>query len=93
MTFKVQRDRTRLFACQNPLNQGGGRKGLPKSFLNRFTQVQCWKSVLEILKGFILTQHSSLCARGYGFTTYLCRRCYVVNIVLISMLFTLTSSL
>ncbi|PFX16223.1 Midasin [Stylophora pistillata] len=39
MTFKVQRDQTRLFACQNPLNQGGGRKGLPKSFLNRFTQV------------------------------------------------------
>jgi len=24
---------------QNPYNQGGGRKGLPKSFLNRFTQV------------------------------------------------------
>ena len=39
MTFKVQREKTRLFACQNPLNQGGGRKGLPKSFLNRFTQV------------------------------------------------------
>ncbi|EFA84854.1 type A von Willebrand factor domain-containing protein [Heterostelium album PN500] len=29
----------RVFACQNPLHQGGGRKGLPKSFLNRFTQV------------------------------------------------------
>jgi midasin len=29
----------RLFACQNPLAQGGGRKGLPRSFLNRFTQV------------------------------------------------------
>ena len=29
----------RLFACQNPLSQGGGRKGLPRSFLNRFTQV------------------------------------------------------
>ncbi|KAJ4459704.1 putative AAA ATPase midasin [Paratrimastix pyriformis] len=28
-----------VFACQNPYNQGGGRKGLPKSFLNRFTQV------------------------------------------------------
>ena len=39
MIFKVQRGKTRLFACQNPLNQGGGRKGLPKSFLNRFTQV------------------------------------------------------
>ncbi|XP_033116850.1 midasin-like [Anneissia japonica] len=38
MTFSVKTE-TRLFACQNPLVQGGGRKGLPKSFLNRFTQV------------------------------------------------------
>ena len=30
----------RVFGCQNPLQQGGGRKGLPKSFLNRFTQVR-----------------------------------------------------
>ncbi|ONI15461.1 hypothetical protein PRUPE_3G044200 [Prunus persica] len=29
----------RIFACQNPSYQGGGRKGLPKSFLNRFTKV------------------------------------------------------
>ncbi|KAN0063854.1 AAA ATPase midasin [Thecaphora frezii] len=29
----------RLFAAQNPHHQGGGRKGLPKSFLNRFTKV------------------------------------------------------
>ena len=29
----------RLFAAQNPSQQGGGRKGLPKSFLNRFTKV------------------------------------------------------
>ncbi|KAL5697769.1 hypothetical protein ACHQM5_028886 [Ranunculus cassubicifolius] len=29
----------RVFACQNPSCQGGGRKGLPKSFLNRFTKV------------------------------------------------------
>lgn len=28
-----------MFAAQNPLQQGGGRKGLPKSFINRFTQV------------------------------------------------------
>jgi midasin len=31
-TFKV-------FATQNPMYEGGGRKGLPKSFLNRFTKV------------------------------------------------------
>lgn len=37
-TFKVKKQ-TRLFACQNPLKQGGARRGLPISFLNRFTQV------------------------------------------------------
>eukprot|EP00727_Mastigamoeba_balamuthi_P013922 m51a1_g9152 hypothetical protein (5493) ;mRNA; r:105121-123237 len=30
----------RVFACQNPVQQGGGRRGLPKSFLNRFTRVR-----------------------------------------------------
>ncbi|CAG8594552.1 11651_t:CDS:2, partial [Racocetra fulgida] len=29
----------RVFGAQNPLHQGGGRKGLPRSFINRFTQV------------------------------------------------------
>lgn len=29
----------RLFAAQNPVGEGGGRKGLPRSFLNRFTRV------------------------------------------------------
>ncbi|GKT34310.1 Midasin, partial [Aduncisulcus paluster] len=29
----------RVFATQNPLCEGGGRKGLPQSFINRFTQV------------------------------------------------------
>ncbi|KAI0036574.1 midasin [Vararia minispora EC-137] len=29
----------RIFAAQNPIAQGGGRKGLPKSFVNRFTKV------------------------------------------------------
>ncbi len=41
MTFKVP-VKSRIFACQNPLQQGGGRKGLPKSFVNRFTKV--WPS-------------------------------------------------
>ena len=35
----------RIFACQNPMGQGGGRHGLPSSFLNRFTKVQ-----LEVLQ-------------------------------------------
>lgn len=38
-TFSIQCDQTKLFACQNPQRQGGARKGLPKSFLNRFTKV------------------------------------------------------
>ena len=38
-TFKVAKGVTRIFACQNPHVQGGARKGLPRSFLNRFTNV------------------------------------------------------
>ncbi|CAO1619537.1 unnamed protein product [Parajaminaea phylloscopi] len=41
----------RLFAAQNPQAQGGGRKGLPKSFLNRFTKVH----IDELVAGDILT--------------------------------------
>lgn len=37
--FKIEHQTTKIFACQNPQFQGGARKGLPKSFLNRFTQV------------------------------------------------------
>lgn len=29
----------RLFGAQNPVAEGGGRRGLPRSFLNRFTRV------------------------------------------------------
>jgi hypothetical protein len=29
----------RLFAAQNPAGEGGGRRGLPRSFLSRFTRV------------------------------------------------------
>nr|XP_036870003.1 midasin [Manis javanica] len=39
MSFQVQHEKTKIFGCQNPFKQGGGRKGLPRSFLNRFTQV------------------------------------------------------
>ncbi|XP_015262586.1 PREDICTED: midasin [Gekko japonicus] len=39
LSFHVQHKKTKIFGCQNPYRQGGGRKGLPKSFLNRFTQV------------------------------------------------------
>jgi len=39
MSFKVKHESTRFFACQNPVCEGGGRKNLPRSFVNRFTQV------------------------------------------------------
>lgn len=39
----------RVFAAQNPLTQGGGRKGLPKSFLNRFTKVYLQEHTTEDL--------------------------------------------
>ncbi|KAJ3181878.1 hypothetical protein HDU85_003393 [Gaertneriomyces sp. JEL0708] len=35
----------RVFAAQNPQAQGGGRKGLPRSFVNRFTSV--WVEALS----------------------------------------------
>lgn len=40
----------RVFAAQNPLQQGGGRKGLPKSFLNRFTKVYLQEHTAEDLR-------------------------------------------
>ncbi|XP_059279886.1 midasin isoform X2 [Lycium ferocissimum] len=46
----------RVFACQNPSNQGGGRKGLPKSFLNRFMKVY----VDELVEDDYLAISSSL---------------------------------
>ena len=46
-TFDIQRSGSdnarratcRFFAAQNPARQGGSRKALPKSFLNRFTKI------------------------------------------------------
>lgn len=47
---------TKLFACQNPLRQGGARRGLPKSFLNRFTQVFVDALTDEDLKFIVSSQ-------------------------------------
>jgi midasin len=38
-TFTLNSKRTKIFATQNPSRDGSGRKGLPKSFLNRFVKV------------------------------------------------------
>ncbi|KAK5645761.1 hypothetical protein RI129_004225 [Pyrocoelia pectoralis] len=57
-TFHVKPG-TRLFGCQNPLRQGGSRRGLPQSFLNRFTQVYISPLKDEDLK-IILTRQFPL---------------------------------
>ncbi|XP_065315247.1 midasin-like [Gordionus sp. m RMFG-2023] len=38
-SFSIKEGKTVIFACQNPHFQGGGRKVLPKSFVNRFIHV------------------------------------------------------
>lgn len=35
----VKNDNFRIFGSQNPMSMGSGRKGLPKSFLSRFTRI------------------------------------------------------
>lgn len=74
-TFKIDQQ-TRIFASQNPLRQGGGRKGLPQSFLNRFTKVYLSKlntgdlchvidtkyaSFFETLKGYLMPSEVMEC--------------------------------
>ena len=38
-SFEISQNKTRIFGCQNPPREGGDRKNLPKSFLNRFVKV------------------------------------------------------
>ncbi|XP_025407976.1 midasin-like [Sipha flava] len=66
-TFIIESKKTRLFACQNPMSEGGARKGLPKSFLNRFLQVHLnvldhhtIVSILEKIYGTKLMHSDSL---------------------------------
>ncbi|GAB0090345.1 Midasin [Sergentomyia squamirostris] len=61
-TFKLGH-MTRIFASQNPLKQGGGRKGLPQSFLNRFTKVYLRKLRQEDLLHVIEAQYSEFFSR------------------------------
>ncbi|NWH71168.1 MDN1 protein, partial [Piaya cayana] len=53
MSFRIQHRMTKIFGCQNPYRQGGGRKGLPKSFLNRFTQASLFICMLLILQVYV----------------------------------------
>ena len=50
----------RIFAAQNPLAQGGGRKGLPKSFLNRFTKVYIEALTNDDLFSIVAAQFPSI---------------------------------
>eukprot|EP00957_Ditylum_brightwellii_P070626 5366272-Ditylum_brightwellii.AAC.1 len=50
----------RIFAAQNPLVQGGGRKGLPKSFLNRFTKVYVEALLPDDLENIMLSRFPSI---------------------------------
>ena len=43
-----------LFACQNPVVMGGGRKSLPRSFLNRFVKVHLGALQQEDLQAALL---------------------------------------
>ena len=61
-TFKCASDQFRLFACQNPLHQGGGRKGLPKSFLNRFTRVYAQSLTASDLLAILQSRHPGVAA-------------------------------
>ncbi|CUS25026.1 LAQU0S25e00232g1_1 [Lachancea quebecensis] len=45
----------RVFAAQNPQHQGGGRKGLPKSFVNRFSVV--YMDILSSQDLFLIATH------------------------------------
>lgn len=49
----------RLFGAQNPVQEGGGRKGLPKSFLNRFIRVRMSGFHLEDLVSISGMFHNS----------------------------------
>jgi midasin len=50
----------RLFGAQNPVHEGGGRKGLPKSFLNRFIRVRVSGFRFEDLMNIAQSVHHHL---------------------------------
>jgi len=56
----------RVFAAQNPLAQGGGRKGLPRSFLNRFTKVYIEALTGSDLRAIVASKYSSLSTKLIG---------------------------
>jgi len=64
--FEINRAQTKIFACQNPYLQGGGRKGLPKSFLNRFSKVYINKMSTDDLLEILTSIYSSSSSNENG---------------------------
>ncbi len=59
-SFRLNRANTRIFATQNPYREGSGRKGLPKSFLNRFVKVFVNEPEKDDISKICLHRFSSL---------------------------------
>lgn len=50
----------RVFSAQNPMSEGGGRKGLPQSFLNRFTRVHVHPLGKDDMESIVARLHPSV---------------------------------
>uniref|UniRef100_A0A915P399 Midasin n=2 Tax=Meloidogyne TaxID=189290 RepID=A0A915P399_9BILA len=86
-TFDVDARRCRFFACQNPHSQGGDRRALPKSFVNRFTSIFIEEMTDDDFI-FILTEYSKTVPNG---NLYLSDE-LIAKIILINKLFKETNT-
>lgn len=50
----------RVFASQNPVSMGGNRKGLPQSFLNRFTRISVGSLTVDDFSVILANRYESL---------------------------------
>ena len=57
-TFTISSQKTKIFATQNPPREGGERKHLPKSFLNRFVKIH--------MTDYTLKDVRQVCEYRYG---------------------------
>ena len=61
MSLEVQAHANfKIFACQNPVLGGGGRKGLPRSFLNRFTTIQVEELTIDDIQQIVVRSFDKL---------------------------------
>ncbi|CAK5046856.1 unnamed protein product [Meloidogyne enterolobii] len=87
-TFDVDARKCRFFACQNPHSQGGDRRALPKSFVNRFISIFIEEMTDDDFI-FILTEYSKTIPNG---NLYLSNE-LIAKIILINKLFKETNTL